>query len=163
MQSPHGVACRKPAVSRLLLGVPVSGSAPLDQMEILPHKLPHDVLGNISLLSSMSSMCRQFSASCHEPCLCTPSVEMAWPRERHGRSSAMTHRAQISWVVRLIVLAATRGQYGCWGRHSWEVSTLEHCLKTCLGHGREGFRLTHDSIRTEESSVTWIKLMEGRR
>jgi hypothetical protein len=80
-----------------------------------------------------------------------------WPRERHGRSSAITHRAQIGWVFRLIVLAATRSQDGCCRLHSCEVSTLDHRPKTCLDHVRDAIRLKHDSIRTEEFSVTWIK------
>jgi hypothetical protein len=82
---------------------------------------------------------------------------MEWPRERHGRSSARTHRAQIGWVFCLIGLAATRSQDGCWRFHSCEVSTLEHRPKTCLDHVRDAIRLTHDSIHTEESSVTWMK------
>jgi hypothetical protein len=82
---------------------------------------------------------------------------MEWPRERHGRSSAITHRAQISRVFRLIVLAATRSQYGCCRLHSCEVSTLEHRPKKFLDHVRDAIRLKHDSIRTEEFSVTWIK------
>ena len=69
----------------------------------------------------------------------------------------MTHRAQIGWVFRLIVLAATRSQYGCCRLHSCEVSTLEHRPKKFLDHVRDAIRLKHDSIRTEESSVTWIK------
>jgi integrase len=37
------------------------------------------------------------------------------------------------------------------------VSTLEHRPKKVLDHVRDAIRLKHDSIRTEESSVTWIK------
>ena len=68
-----------------------------------------------------------------------------------------THRAQIGWVFRLIVLAATRSQYGCCRFHSCEASTLGHRPKTCLDHVRDAIRLKHYSIRTEESSVTWIQ------
>jgi integrase len=82
---------------------------------------------------------------------------MEWPRKRHGRSSAITHRAQIAWVFRLTVLAATRSQDGCCRLHSCEVSTLDHRPKTCLDHVRDAIRLKHDSIRTEESYVTWIE------
>src|SRR5262245_43541020 len=82
---------------------------------------------------------------------------MVWPRERHGRSSAITHRAQIACLFRLIVLAATRSQDGCCRLHSCEVSTLGHRPKTCLDHVRDAIRLKHYSIRTEEFSVTWIK------
>ena len=69
----------------------------------------------------------------------------------------MTHRAQIDWVFRLIGLAATRSQYGCCRLHACEVSTLEHRPKTFLDHVRDAIRLTHDSSRTEESSVTRIQ------
>ena len=68
----------------------------------------------------------------------------------------MTHRAQIAWGFRLSVLAATRSQYAGCRIHACEVSTLEHRPKTGLDHGREAIRLTHDSMRTEESSVTWL-------
>jgi integron integrase len=37
------------------------------------------------------------------------------------------------------------------------VSTLEHRPKKLLDYVRDAIRLKHDSIRTEESSVTWIK------
>jgi site-specific recombinase XerD len=69
----------------------------------------------------------------------------------------MTHRAQIGWVFRLIVRAATRSQYGCCRLHSREMSTLEHRPKKFLDQGRDAIRLKHDSIRREGSSVTWIK------
>ena len=37
------------------------------------------------------------------------------------------------------------------------MSTLEHRPKKFLDQGRDAIRRTHDSICTEESSVTWIQ------
>jgi hypothetical protein len=59
-------------------------------------------------------------------------------------------------VCCLIVLAAARPELGRCRRQSCEVSTMEHRPKTRLDQVRDAIRLTHDSMRTEESSVAWI-------
>ena len=69
----------------------------------------------------------------------------------------MTHRAQIGWVFRLIVLAATRSEYGCCRLQSCEVSPIKHRPKKLLDHGRDAIRLKHDLSRAQESPVPRIK------
>src|SRR6266511_5857467 len=82
---------------------------------------------------------------------------MEWPRERHGRSSAMTHRAEVAGAFCLIVLAAPRRELGCCRLQSCEVSTMAQRPKKLLDQVRDAIRLKHYSIRTEESYVTWLK------